>query len=158
MQRINDILKDSEYLNCIDNIIKAEADRIYCRHDIAHFLDVSRIAYILSLEESLDINKEIIYAAGLLHDIGRWMEYEDGIDHSIASRTIAERILAGHDFTSAEINEIGIAIKGHRKGGMTSTLGDIIYRADKLSRNCFMCNAIRMCKRFQKEESAILLY
>ena len=26
--------------------------------------------------------KEVIYAAGLLHDIGKWQEYKTGIDHA----------------------------------------------------------------------------
>ncbi|MEL7657043.1 MAG: HD domain-containing protein [Bacillota bacterium] len=158
MQRINSILNDSEYLNYLKKNIEAEADRIYCRHDLAHFLDVSRIAYIISLEEKLNIDKEILYAMGLLHDIGRWMEYENGIDHAVASKELAAGILQRCEFTGIEINEILAAIEGHRNKGDASLLADILYRADKLSRNCVLCNARITCKKFQNGEKPQLQY
>jgi HD superfamily phosphodiesterase len=158
MKRINSILNDLEYLSYLDRIQKSEAGRIYCRHDMAHFLDVSRIARIISLEENLDIEKELIYAAGLLHDIGRWAEYETGMDHAIASKELAEKILARHNFTEAERSKISAAIDGHRTKSAASPLADILYRADKLSRNCVLCNALTTCKKFQNGEKAVLLY
>jgi uncharacterized protein len=158
MKRINGILNDAEYLRHLDRIQKAEAGRIYCRHDMAHFLDVSRIARIISLEENIDIEKELVYAAGFLHDIGRWVEYENGTDHAVASKEIAEKILARHNFTEAERGKIGAAIEGHRTGGAASSLADILYRADKLSRNCVLCGAVTTCKKFQNGEKAVLLY
>ncbi|MDD4564632.1 MAG: HD domain-containing protein [Eubacteriales bacterium] len=158
MRRINDILNDKEYLNHINKIKKAEANRIYCRHDMTHFLDVSRIAYILSIEEKLNTNKEIFYAMGLLHDIGRWAEYENGIDHCIASKEIAEKILTKYNFTIEERTKIMAAIEGHRKRDEASPLGYILYRADKLSRNCVLCDARTMCKKFQNGEESFLLY
>ena len=158
MQRINDILNDVEYLNYVNKIEKMEADRVYCRHDMTHFLDVSRISYILSLEQKLNINKEILYAMGILHDIGRWMEYESGIDHSIASKEIAERILTRYDFTLDERTKMIMAIEGHRERDTSSPLADILYRADKMSRNCVLCNAKVTCKNFQNGEESFLLY
>ncbi|MDR1135265.1 MAG: HD domain-containing protein [Clostridiales Family XIII bacterium] len=160
MKRINDILNDPEYLDYLQRILTAENDRIYCCHDMEHFIGVSRIAHIISLEENLDIEKEIIYAAGLLHDIGRFMEYENGIDHAIASRELAEGILTKHSFTEAERKEITSAIENHRNrvGGTTSPLADIIYRADKLSRNCVLCDIRTTCKRFQNGETAVFIY
>ncbi|MBR0598649.1 HD domain-containing protein [Sinanaerobacter chloroacetimidivorans] len=156
MQRIDSILNDTEYLDYLNKIQEAEADRIYCRHDMTHFLDVSRIAYILSLEEKLHIDKEILYAMGLLHDIGRWMEYENGIDHAIASRELAAGILQKCDFTEIEIKEVLTAIEEHRKKSGTTLLADILYRADKLSRNCILCKAKKTCRKFYGE--AFLLY
>ena len=97
-------------------------------------MDVSRIAYIISLEEKLDIDKEVLYAAGLLHDIGRWMEYENGIDHAVASKELAEGILTKYKFTEKEKREILAAIGGHRKKGAASLLADLLYRADKCAR------------------------
>ncbi|MDE6895781.1 MAG: HD domain-containing protein, partial [Lachnospiraceae bacterium] len=49
----------------------AEKDRIFCRHSIEHLLDVARIMYIYNLEDGCGLNRELIYAAALLHDIGR---------------------------------------------------------------------------------------
>ena len=117
MKRINYILNDPDFLNYLNKNQEAEVDRIYCHHDIAHFLDVSRIAYIISLEEKLNIDKVILYAMGLLHDIGRWMEYENGIDHAIASKKLAEGILHKCEFSEIEIKEILTAIGDHREKG-----------------------------------------
>ena len=158
MERINSILKNPDFLNYINKNEKAETDRIYCRHDLAHFLDVSRIACILSLEEKLDLDKEIVYGTGLLHDIGRWMEYENGLDHAEASKELAAGILQQCGFLEPEITEILSAIGGHRNQLGTSPLGDILYRADKLSRNCTRCNAVITCKRFQDGEKPYLQY
>lgn len=158
MKRINLLINDPEYLECLRKNENAEADRIYCGHDLTHFLDVARIAYILSLENNLRLDKEILYGAGLLHDIGRWMEYEQGVDHARASKEIAEKILERCGFTEPEIKEMLYAIEGHRKEGGSSTLGDILYRADKLSRNCSLCSAIGTCKKYQKGEKPYLLY
>lgn len=158
MKRINLVINDPEYLECLRKNENAEADRIYCCHDLNHFLDVARIAYILSLENSLRFDKEILYGVGLLHDIGRWMEYEQGVDHAHASREIAEKVLKRCDFTELEIKEMLHAIEGHRKEGGSSPLGDILYRADKLSRNCSLCNSIGTCKKYQKGEKPYLLY
>ena len=36
-----------------------------------HFLDVARLAWIAGLEQGLGLDKEIVYAAALLHDIGK---------------------------------------------------------------------------------------
>lgn len=158
MKRINQILKNEEYIKYLKKNKEAEGDRIYCHHDIEHFLDVSRIAYIISLEEKLNLDKEILYAMGLLHDIGRWMEYESGMDHALASKDLAEEILRDCEFRESEIQEILAAIESHRNIKSTSLLGDLLYRADKLSRNCLHCSAIGSCKKFQKGEVPIILY
>lgn len=158
MERVNLILNDPDFLAYLKKNQNLEVDRIYCHHDITHFLDVSRIAYIIDLEEKLNIDKEVVYAIGLLHDIGRWMEYEKGIDHAIASKELAEGILQRCGFSEEEIKEILQAIAGHRKKGESSPLEDLLYRADKLSRNCTSCNARSTCKRFQNNEKPYLLY
>lgn len=158
MKRINQILKSEEYIKYLKKNKEAEGDRIYCHHDIEHFLDVSRIAYIISLEENLNLDKEILYAMGLLHDIGRWMEYESGMDHALASKDLAEEILRDCEFRESEIQEILAAIESHRNIKSTSVLGDLLYRADKLSRNCLRCSAIGTCKKFQKGEVPVILY
>ena len=40
MNRINAILKDPEYQTYLREIGICEKDRIFCRHNMAHFLDV----------------------------------------------------------------------------------------------------------------------
>ena len=59
---------------------------------------MSRIAYMMVLEKNLQYSKEVIYAIGLLHDIGRVEQYEKGIGHHIASFNIAKEILKDIDF------------------------------------------------------------
>ena len=63
MERVNGILKDPLYRTCLSKIALFERDRIFCGHDMAHFLDVARLAYIFNLEENLGIEKEEIYTA-----------------------------------------------------------------------------------------------
>lgn len=156
--RINFILKDQEFLVYLNNNKDLEVDRVFCHHDITHFLDVCRIAMIINLERKLNIDKEIIYAVGLLHDIGRWVEYNIGKDHAIASAELAESILRRCQFTNIEINEIILAIKSHRDKEHTTDLSSIIYEADKASRLCFNCNAKDSCKRFLNGEFYYLKY
>jgi uncharacterized domain HDIG len=123
-----------------------EKDRIFCRHNIEHFMDVARIAYIMVLEKGLPINKEIIYAAALLHDIGRYMQYEIGIPHEKASADISQEILRVCGFNDVEIKEITEAILNHRKyNGEPDTFGGILYRSDKLSRACYSCSSKALC-------------
>ncbi len=158
MERVNCILEDTDFLNYIAKIEELEEDRIFCYHGMNHLLDVCRISWILNLEEGLSIDKEKVYAAALLHDIGRWVEYETGRDHAIVSGELAENILDRCGFSNDEKIDIIGAIKSHRKKEHSTGLGRILYRADKLSRSCFNCKAIEQCKRFKQVEKQVLLY
>ncbi len=146
MERVAKIIKNHEYEACLKKIKSLEKHRKFCKHNIKHFLDVARIAYILKLERNIDVNKEIIYSVALLHDIGRHRQYEEGVPHEKASAEIAASILKNSGFNGEEIRKITNAIKEHRKNsGESSELGTIIYKADKLSRKCFSCNFRRTC-------------
>ncbi|NTW71203.1 MAG: HD domain-containing protein [Eubacteriaceae bacterium] len=158
MVRVNKIIRDQKYLEYVEKNQKAEKDRIFCRHDMPHFLDVARIAWILVLEEGLDIEKEIVYAAALLHDTGRWLEYENGEDHAVSSARLSEEILVRNDFNRIEINMISDAIGSHRNMESNSDLSRVLYKSDKLSRNCQMCSAIGECKKFRNGEIPFLDY
>lgn len=87
--RYEQIQLDSEYQNLLSEIEDLEKERVYCKHDLAHFMDVARIASLIWIEEgsSVELNKDIIYAAALLHDIGRVIEYNEGISHDEGNRT-----------------------------------------------------------------------
>lgn len=158
MEKINLILNNPEFINYLNKNQEFEIDRIYCSHNEQHFLDVARVGYILNLEDGLAIDKETIYALGLLHDIGRWMEYEKGIDHAFASSILAEGILKKSGYSKENIDEILIAIEGHRNNEGFSILGKLLYKADKLSRNCISCKARSTCKKFQDHEIPFLQY
>lgn len=125
----------------------AEEGRRFCHHDMGHFLDVARLAMIFNLQEGLPLQEEMIYAAALLHDIGRWRQYEDGTPHEKASALLAPEILAESGFTEEEAGQILTAILDHRNAAVRQdrTLSGILYRADKMSRSCFCCEAEAEC-------------
>ncbi len=144
MENINIILNNKEYKQALEKLSEYEKNREFCNHTIEHFIDVSRIAYIMVLEEKLSVSKEVIYAIGLLHDIGRVKQYEEGIHHDIASVEMSKEILKETSLTDEEINIILNGIANHRKES-DNKLEEIIYKADKLSRQCFNCKAEKEC-------------
>ncbi|MBC5626497.1 HD domain-containing protein [Clostridium sp. NSJ-49] len=144
MKKVNDILNNTLYKENLEKLLKYEEKREFCRHDLKHFIDMARIAYIMVLEKGLPYAKELIYAIGLLHDIGRVKQYEEGIPHHIASVELSKEILKKIDFTEEEKNIIIKSIQNHRKEA-DDELSLIIYRSDKLSRECFNCKAINDC-------------
>ena len=158
MDRINKIYNLDEYKNELSLIESDEKDRIYCKHNIEHFLDVARIAYIMNLEEKLGYDKVIIYAIALLHDIGRHREYEKGMDHHKASVDIAKNILKQTEFDTDEIRIICDAIESHRNKNETNKLNEIIYKADKISRKCYACSAIYTCKWDEYKKNKTINY
>ena len=89
--------------------------------------------------------KEIIYAAGLLHDIGRFRQYEEGIPHEQASVRIAEGILRDCGFEESEREQVLELIQSHRTKQQEKSLSGLFYKGDKLSRNCFSCPVRDKC-------------
>ena len=158
MDRINQILNDSQFMEYLKKNEQSEEMRIFCRHDLVHFLDVCRIALILNLERNLGLDKEIIYAAGLLHDIGRWVEYATGQDHASASAELAKAILERCGFSKGETAAILDAISAHRSKAHESELSRILFEADKASRMCLTCPARSQCKNFRHGETFLLKY
>lgn len=166
MKRIELLLNDSLYQEYMSYNEKEELEPKFCRHDITHHIDVARIAYILVLEHS-DLNffvqenglssklaaKEIIYAAGLLHDIGKWKEYQDGTDHASFGAKLAREILPRVYFNPKEIDIIARAIYEHRNLSVDmSFLGERIYRADNLARVCLDCSYRHECTKIENQE------
>lgn len=147
MERVNRILHHPLYAECVEKTRKYEEERIFCRHDMSHFLDVARLSWIENLEKGLGIGKELIYAAALLHDCGRFRQYEDGTPHELASAQIAEGILMDCGFGEPEREEILRAVSGHREKTLAQeeSLCGVLYRADKKSRPCFVCPAEKAC-------------
>ncbi len=148
MSKIDNILANAAFKEHLSRINEAEIDRIYCLHGIEHLLDVARISYIINLEESLGFDKETIYAMALLHDIGRNLEYEKGVSHHEAGGDIALGVLRDAGFDEADCRLICQAIKNHKelkKGEDKKSLNYLLFKADKLSRNCFNCKAYDSC-------------
>ena len=151
MKRIDNIINDKRFRDRINVIRNEERDRIFCRHGYEHILEVARLSYIFALEngvagEDKTLKKDIIYATALLHDIGRFTPLEEEIGHRDAGPVIAKPILQDAGFTDEEIELILDAIRKH--GDSTSdknSLAGLLYKADKLSRECFICDAYNEC-------------
>lgn len=162
LDRINKIVNHKKYKEYINKIRFHEKSREFCRHDMQHFLDAARIAYILTLEKGLNIHKELIYAVGLLHDVGKWVQYEGGAKHDVASADLCEEILNDCDFDQREIDEIKMAILNHRKkvkdNKNIEDLSSIFYLADKLSRNCYSCTSIDKCNWDKDKKNLYIKY
>ena len=77
MVRIDRILNHLEFKTSMEAIRTLEKERIFCRHGMEHLLDVARIAYIANLEEGLGIKKDVVYASGLLQDVGKYLQYQN---------------------------------------------------------------------------------
>ena len=142
MKRVNAILAHPLYRECYTRLEELEKDRIFCRHQMTHLLDVARIAYISNMEQGLGIEKEVIYAAALLHDIGKYVQYEDGTPHEQSGEKIASEILGSLSekdaFSDEENRMILTAIRGHRRlREDADVLEKLLYTSDKASRMCF---------------------
>ncbi len=147
MNRIDRILAHELFRYHLEENRRAERDRIFCHHDMIHFLDVARIGEILNLEQRLSLEREWIYAAALLHDLGKHIQYAEGTPHELASADIAPQILSDCGFTADETRVIVEAIRNHRNAGIADSrdLNGVLYRADKASRACFACEARAEC-------------
>lgn len=149
-RRLSFIRHHPLYVSSYQRLLELEQDRIFCRHQMDHLLDVARIAYILNLETPLGLSRDLIYAAALLHDIGKSRQYEEGIPHEFAGAEIARQILSDMppeiSFAAEEQQEILTAIRGHRRlRAHAGPLESLLYRSDKMSRACFACPAEPEC-------------
>ena len=66
MDRVNAVICHPLYLEYYHRLERAEKERIFCRHQMSHLLDVARIAYIRNLEKGYGFRKDVIYAAAVL--------------------------------------------------------------------------------------------
>ena len=189
MEYVDKLLRETEYLNYVEKLERLEADRVFCRHGLGHLLDTARIAWIRVLEaqtsrrgpdravgmapgfgEELLPEKEIIYLAALLHDLGRIQEYEEGVPHQRAGAALARQLLQQIGYPQEKTELIAAAIESHRGGAKSDReveadrksrqaetpgqnaalwaepLGQLLSWADKRSRNCFACKAQKACK------------
>ena len=165
-ERADRILKNREYRSMLNSIRELEKNRKFCRHTEEHFFDTARIMYIIALEERLNIPKDMIYAAALLHDIGRAQEYQNGISHEKASADIARRLLPQCGYTAEETETVVSAVLCHRDHTDSAAntnpdnnlLGALLYRADKLSRPCFLCSARDECYWSKQKKNHTITY
>lgn len=142
MKYVEALLQNEKYLNAIKEIQRLEEKRVFCKHDFSHLLDVCRIAYIMNLEYNLGMDKETVYLCGLLHDIGRGMEYTTGIPHEEAGVVLAKDILKELECPAEMVEKILQEIGNHRskpEEHSQITAENVFWYADKKARNCFLC-------------------
>ena len=90
-ERLEAIRNHPLYQSSLRRLNDLERGRIFCRHGMEHLLDTARIAYIKSLERALPLSRDLIYAAALLHDIGKWEQYENGTPHELQAPGLQKR-------------------------------------------------------------------
>ena len=161
MERLQAVLDHPDFRSCLALTAVHEEKRRFCRHDLAHAYDVARIFYIFWLQQNCSAGtdrqddpcaescREMIYAAALVHDIGRWRQYLDKTkDHAEESAQLAVPILQAAGFDGAEITRILSAVRDHRTP-TAAGLGGLLYRADKVSRRCDDCQVKAECRKPQ---------
>lgn len=174
LDRINGIINNEEYQDWIVANNQAEYGSEYCRHGLEHALDVARISYELWLDnQGNPLAKDIVYAAGLLHDIGFWSKFENIDEHDDCDcgchehhnheheknaepetpfqvgASLAEDILfdAGyHPAVIAEITKAIINMETDAKEGLSV----VLRKANELSRPCFVCPMKNKCDKNNK--------
>ena len=145
MERIDRILRHPLFLSELSALEELERERIFCRHGLEHLLDVARLMTIYALEDNADISRDILYAAALLHDLGRAGQYRTGVPHEQGSVDLAKIILPACGYTAEETAALCAAIGAHRAAGEEDVLSRLLYRADKKSRPCYACKAAGEC-------------
>jgi uncharacterized protein len=103
----------------------------------AHTLDHTMRVHALSIQlsEGLSVNRRVLKAAALLHDIGRPSEAQTEVSHSITSGEMGRELLAELGYSDQEIKQVISAIRTHRfSEGIrpTSLEGEILSDADKI--------------------------
>ena len=146
LSRSHRILEHPLFLQEYDRLQRMEQGRVYCCHSLSHFLDVARVCWIGVLEQNLPLSKDVVYAAGLLHDIGKGLQYEFGTPHHEASCRLAQTILPECGYSTEETQAIVQAIRLHRlPSSEGAPLVRLLYEADKKTRLCFCCAAGQDC-------------
>ena len=158
MERIQPILHSPRYQDWLRQMDELEAGRIYCRHGLPHLLDVARIAALLAAERHAPYPRDMIYAAALLHDLGRLAQYTTGAPHAQAGVPMAQELLHETAFTAQEQEEILRAVSRHRTGDAPDSLAQIIFEADHASRMCFACKAADTCYWPEERRNTTVLF
>ena len=157
MKRVNAILRHPLFVEKLHLLDELEAERAFCRHDLTHLLDVARLMWIDVLEKGLALDREVVYAAALLHDLGRADQIQHGVPHEQAGAFLAAKILPDAGFAAEETEAVIAAIRCHRGSAPADAreiLGEILCRADKACRLCWRCGARDACNWPEERKNA----
>lgn len=89
MPRVDAIWESAVFQREYQRLVALEEDRVFCRHGLPHLLDTARIMWALNLERACGIDREVVYAAALLHDVGKATQYASGEPHEVAGERLA---------------------------------------------------------------------
>ena len=164
MARYNDqaaadrIWRHPRYRELYEKLQEQESERIFCGHALDHFLAVARLMQIRNLEENAGLPPDEIYAAALLHDLGRAVGKERGLPHHLAALEDAEIIMKDAGFTKEECTSVLEAIASHRDAGIAEekSLRGFLYKADKSSRLCMICPAAAECSWPEEKRNLVI--
>lgn len=85
-------------------------------HGIRDFL----LSMKLAAEDEKNVDEDVLFAAGLLHDIGGFPPYEkEGVDHAVRSTQVIDPILEAAGFPMAKIDAVKKTILTHSYYGPT---------------------------------------
>ncbi|HEX2926035.1 MAG TPA: HD domain-containing protein [Ruminiclostridium sp.] len=159
MDKVEKILNHPKYKKYIGLNSMSEKDRRFCRHDLQHAIDVARVAYIIALENKYQLSKEIIYVAALLHDIAKWKQYSQKLDHAAEGAVLAREILNDIDMDEHDTEMILDAIGKHRrKEGLNTPLSTVLYAGDKSCRQCIGCSMVNECNWYSDGTKPVFYY
>lgn len=155
---VDKLLKETDYLKQLQQLEQLERDRQFCRHGLSHLLDTARLIWIRCLEGRRTMDKEMVYLAALLHDLGRIDQYEAGTPHEEAGARRAEGLLSAIGYPTERREKVTEAILGHRGSRSAAEaieLSALLCWADARSRMCFACDAREECnwREDQKNET-----
>ena len=159
MEKVQMILNHPQFKKYMELNFQAERERKFCHHDIQHSLDVARVSYIIALENKYDLEKEIIYITALLHDIAKWKQYSQKVDHAAEGALLAREILDDLNMKKEDTEMILDAIAKHRKKeGHSTHLSKVLYAGDKSCRQCFNCCMVGGCNWYADGFTPALYY
>lgn len=140
----NQLLSLPEYQSILSTLEKIESDRIFCRHNLSHFLDVARICKLILLENNIPASDDCIYLTSLLHDVGRISQNKN---HKKASVDIAKNLLEKINYPIHDRKIILTAIAEHGFRGKHNPVNftEAFSLADNISRACYHCSASQEC-------------
>jgi len=153
MERVNRLLAAPAFGEHLARIEKMETQRPFCRHHLAHGLDVARLCWIFLLEAGEAVPRDVVYGAALLHDLGRGLEDDATGCHAARSAELAGPLLETAGYTGEERRLMADAIREHRREvgeNFSSPLAYYLRRADKHSRLCFQCSARQACYKLEE--------
>lgn len=103
-------------------------------HDAGHIYRVLHAALVLSAQEK-NVDRDVLIAAALLHDVGREEQFRTGESHASIGARMAAGFLAGRGEEKVFIEHVCACIRTHsfRKNDPPASVeAQLLYDADKL--------------------------